>query len=536
MIEVSAKHELRDTIKVGTPNENGSNTTDVVTIEYECNHHDVGKGRQTLVYRPKQKVSVEKHNENTGPPRTDPSSSVKIESHVSISKLSGICNFIFSSWNWSSSNSVCQSGTRIIVGWDPGVVQLMFIAMTDQVIHCVVEVINGNWESFVSFVYADNYYIQRRQLRNSILMHNSYVGTNPWVVLGYFNVALDIEESTASSSSCTLAMLEFRECLDNLNMSDVNHGGFQYTWNQRPNAATVVEDGWKANIHGHSMYRVVKKLRELKRPVRKLMWSKGNLHDRVIQCRGVLEAAQKALDDTLFCDNNTSYFHKVVKGRMNRNRIVSLQDDYGNMIQGDDVPRLFLQHFTNFLGNATVKKAIFVIGDRKSPGPDGYSAVFFKESWDIIGDEEINSTIITLLPKVHVPNKVNDFRPISCCNVIYKCISKIISDRIKGSLDDIVSTNQLDFIPGHRIADNILLTQEIMKNYYLDRGVSRCAFKVDIQKAYDIVDWKFLQFILTWFGYPRKMIKWIMSCITTTSYTISVNGELHGFFKGKRGL
>ncbi|XP_071695601.1 uncharacterized protein [Rutidosis leptorrhynchoides] len=209
---------------------------------------------------------------------------------------------------------------------------------------------------------------------------------------------------------------------------------------------------------------------------------------------------------------------------------------------------LMTQHVTE----KEIKNAFFNIGDSKSPGPDGYSAAFFKEAWDIIGGDliravkeffckgqmlkDLNTTSIALLPKVKTPSKVNDYRPISCCNVVYKAISKIITSRIKASLDEVVSSNQSAFIPGRRISDNILLTQELMKNYHVDRGTPRCAFKVDIQKAYDTVDWDFLEVTLICFGFPRKMIKWIMACVTTTSFSININGELHGFFRGKRGL
>ncbi|XP_071726836.1 uncharacterized protein [Rutidosis leptorrhynchoides] len=75
-----------------------------------------------------------------------------------------------------------------------------------------------------------------------------------------------------------------------------------------------------------------------------------------------------------------------------------------------------------------------------------------------------------------------------------------------------------------------------MKNYHLDHGRPRCAFKVDIQKAYDTVDWDFLEVSLICFGFPRKMVKWIMACVSSTSFSINVNGDLHGFFRGKRGL
>ncbi|KAL9993786.1 putative RNA-directed DNA polymerase [Helianthus debilis subsp. tardiflorus] len=75
-----------------------------------------------------------------------------------------------------------------------------------------------------------------------------------------------------------------------------------------------------------------------------------------------------------------------------------------------------------------------------------------------------------------------------------------------------------------------------MHNYHRDYGPPRCAFKVDIQKAYDTVDWKFLENVLLGFGFNQKMIEWIMLCVSTPSYSICVNGSVHGYFKGKRGL
>jgi hypothetical protein len=75
-----------------------------------------------------------------------------------------------------------------------------------------------------------------------------------------------------------------------------------------------------------------------------------------------------------------------------------------------------------------------------------------------------------------------------------------------------------------------------MHNYHRDFGAPRCAFKIDIQKAYDTVDWSFMHKVLTGFGFHQKMIGWIMACISSTSFSISVNGEIHGYFKGVRGL
>ncbi|GJR27050.1 xylulose kinase-1 [Tanacetum coccineum] len=86
----------------------------------------------------------------------------------------------------------------------------------------------------------------------------------------------------------------------------------------------------------------------------------------------------------------------------------------------------------------------------------------------------------------------------------YKITSTIITNRIKEGLEDVVSDNQSDFVLGRRISDNILITQELMHNYHLNRGPPRCGFKVDIQKAYDTVDWSFLKahawFPLVWWS------------------------------------
>ncbi|GKE29044.1 protein LAZ1, partial [Tanacetum coccineum] len=76
----------------------------------------------------------------------------------------------------------------------------------------------------------------------------------------------------------------------------------------------------------------------------------------------------------------------------------------------------------------------------------------------------------------------------------------ILTYRIIEGIKEVVSDNQLPFVPGRRISDNILITQELMHNYHMDRGPPRCAFKVDIQKASDTVDWRFLEHILKYFG------------------------------------
>ncbi|GJS22320.1 protein LAZ1 [Tanacetum coccineum] len=282
-------------------------------------------------------------------------------------------------------------------------------------------------------------------------------------------------------------------------------------------------------------------------------------------------------------DLNSAYFYKTIKSKNSRSRIDVLLDSSNNEVTGTGVSEAFVNHYKIFLGiaatcdmldteglfvktipntmsndmirpitNDEIHRAMFDIGDDRAPGLDGFTSALFKKGWSIVGDDvcnavrdfftnekllkEINHTFIALIPKIPTPTRVTDYRPISCCNIIYKCISKIITNRIIGGIDGVVSLNQSAFVPGRQISDNILITQELMHNYHLNWGPPRCAFKVDIQKTYDTVDWRFLEHILYYFGFHPVMIKWIMACVTLASFSICINGDVHGFIKGKRGL
>nr|GEV60405.1 RNA-directed DNA polymerase, eukaryota, reverse transcriptase zinc-binding domain protein [Tanacetum cinerariifolium] len=174
------------------------------------------------------------------------------------------------------------------------------------------------------------------------------------------------------------------------------------------------------------------------------------------------------------------------------------------------------------VSNEEIKGALFSIGDNKSSGPDGYSLRFFKAAWSVVGHDvcdvvkeffvsgrilgELNSTLISLVPKVGSPAKITDYRPISFCNVVYKTKSKVITNRIKLVLGDLVDLNQSAFILERLISYNILIAQEFMKGYNWDIGVRNCAFKIDIQKAYDTVSWEFLDSVLRMFEFHPMMI------------------------------
>ncbi|GKC03028.1 RNA-directed DNA polymerase, eukaryota, reverse transcriptase zinc-binding domain protein [Tanacetum coccineum] len=289
----------------------------------------------------------------------------------------------------------------------------------------------------------------------------------------------------------------------------------------------IVDQERKKEVMGCHMYKSVKKLKMLKPILNTLNWKNGNLFNKVVKLRDIVKDKQRLLDkdphngnlkndmvktlnkyqDAMLDeekllyqkakiewlkegDHRTAFFHKVIKGRMDKSRSETVCNDKGEAVVED-----FVKHFNAFLGNNhtvspiedsaylfskklteeeaswmirevsdnEIKDAMFNIGDHKAPSPD-------------VG--EVNATVISLVPKIPTPNKVTYYRPIVCCNVMYKCISKILTNRIKDALNKLVNKNQSAFIPD----------------------------------------------------------RWIMTCISSPSFTINVNGDKCGFFKGARGL
>ena len=150
--------------------------------------------------------------------------------------------------------------------------------------------------------------------------------------------------------------------------------------------------------------------------------------------------------------------------------------------------------------------------------------------------KDLNTTVIALIPKTTSSCKLQDYRPISCCNIAYKVITKIIANRLKPILKSSISRSQSAFLKGHSLGENVLLAAEIIRRYESPNCSRSSMLKIDIHKAFDTICWDFVTKILEVQGFPPIFITWIKECITTPRFSIAINGELAGFFLGEKGL
>ena len=197
--------------------------------------------------------------------------------------------------------------------------------------------------------------------------------------------------------------------------------------------------------------------------------------------------------------------------------------------------------------------ALSTMAPFKAPGPHGFQTLFYQKYWALVGrsvcdfvlgvlngghfPEGLNDTFLTLIPKVEHPQTVTQFRPIGLCNVAYKLITKVLVQRLKKILPDLISPYQASFIPGRQITDNIVIMQEALHTMRRKKGLhGLMAIKLDLEKAYDKLNRNFIKSTLLDMRLPQLMVEVIMRCITSCSMRVLWNGESTDCFHPSRGI
>ncbi|XP_010501979.1 PREDICTED: uncharacterized protein LOC104779321 [Camelina sativa] len=216
-----------------------------------------------------------------------------------------------------------------------------------------------------------------------------------------------------------------------------------------------------------------------------------------------------------FGDQNTSYFHAQTKQRRAKNCIVGLHDEVGHWVTEDSK-----------VSEQEIKEALFMMHPDKAPGPDGMTALFYQRAWDTVKADLVDKL-----------TRMTEWRPINLFNVGYKIISKILCQRLRIFLPALITETQSAFVEGRLIMDNILIAQEMFHGLRTSSCKGKfMAIKTDMSKAYDRVEWSFIENLLRKFGFCEKWISWVMWYVTSVQYKVLLNGQPHGSILPSRGL
>ncbi|RVW93878.1 Transposon TX1 uncharacterized 149 kDa protein [Vitis vinifera] len=198
-----------------------------------------------------------------------------------------------------------------------------------------------------------------------------------------------------------------------------------------------------------------------------------------------------------------------------------------------------------------IHSALMEMNGDKAPGPDGFTVAFWQNVWDFTKEEimemfkefhehnsfvrSLNNTFLVLIPKKSGAEDLGDFRPISLLGGLYKLLAKVLANRLKKVIGKVVSIAQNAFVMGRQILDASLIANEVIDSWQ-KRKEKGLICKLDIEKAYDSINWNFLMKVLQKMGFGSKWVGWMWSCVSSAKFSILVNGVPAGFFPNTRGL
>jgi retron-type reverse transcriptase len=187
----------------------------------------------------------------------------------------------------------------------------------------------------------------------------------------------------------------------------------------------------------------------------------------------------------------------------------------------------------------------------KAPRPDGFNGLFMKKCWQIIKNDFynfcsdfylgvanldcINTSYITLVPKISNPETVSDYRPISLMNISLKLVTKTLADRLQSVIIGLVHHNQYGFIRSRTIQDCLAWSFEYIHQCHQSRRPV-VILKLDFEKAFDTVEHSVIIQVMEHLGFPTRWLNWIRNILGSGSSAVLLNGVPGKYFKCKRGV
>ncbi|GKV02020.1 hypothetical protein SLEP1_g14507 [Rubroshorea leprosula] len=361
-------------------------------------------------------------------------------------------------------------------------------------------------------------------------------------------------------------------------------------WQQHPDFKNAVEGKWRGmEVEGYAGYRCKQKLKMLKEFLKG--WNRdvfGDMeaqfematvlvekidrrnedfdleefevsqrHDGVQEIWDILRKKEAIWRQKSRCnwvrmgDANTRFFHKIANGRRAQNNILGISCDGRWVEEPTLVKREKKEWLERPFSTEEIEEGLRGCEGTKAPGPDGYNFNFIKFAWSILKEDFVsffnefhsngrlvrglNSSFLTLIPKKNNPIELKDYRPINLIRCVYKLLAKVLANRLKAVLSEIISETQSAFLGGRQLADSVLALNEVVDEIKKSKQKA-FVFKADFAKAYDCVDWAFLDWMMERFGFGVRWRGWIMECLSTAKVSVLVNGSPTEEFEIGKGL
>jgi hypothetical protein len=286
-------------------------------------------------------------------------------------------------------------------------------------------------------------------------------------------------------------------------------------------------------------------------------------------------------------EKSTAYFCGLEKSRQSNNCIYGIRNKYGQLNTSDEeilnvahdyyetlystkqtdaksadeyIQRLTPEQILTDIekdsceGEITMdecKMAVSNLKDNKSPGLDGITSEFYKMFWPIIGtlivdvfNESLNSgilppseriAVISLIFKKGKSDDLNNYRPISLTNLDYKILAHVLANRLQSVISSIVHTDQTAYIKGRYMGQNVILLADVFEMYRkLDK--TGIVLALDFQKAFDSLEWNYLDSVLKFFNFGDMFINWVKLLYTKPVAHVKNNGYISEAVNISRGI